>query len=345
MVAEQWEAEDVDALVFAECATVLDRLYERIAHRFERVEVRARARQYLMGLLEWVDRKNSWQVAEAIGEAGPQGVQRLLTTAVWDAEAVRDDLRRSVVEHLGDVASGVLIVDESGFLKKGAHSCGVAPQYCGTVGRGAHCQVGVFLGDASVRGMAFLDRALYLPRVWAEDHEHRAVAGVPEAVRFATKVILAQRLLARAFAVAVPARWVVADSLYGRAHTFRRGLEQQRQAHVVGVLPAQVVEHDGRRQRAAALAARLPADAWVRHSAGEGSHGPRVHDWACIRLSEETPVGMARWLLVRRALEDPAEQDVFRADGPSVVLKEFVCSDETCDCGRMANHGQLRSVV
>jgi len=315
MVAEQWDAEDPDALVLAECATVLDRLYERIAHRFGRAEVRARVRRYLMGLLERLDRKNGWQLAEAIGEGGPQGVQRLLTTAVWDAEAVRDDLRRYVVEHLGDVANGVLIVDETGFLKKGAHSCGVAPQYCGTVGRPANCQVGVFLGYASVKGVAFLDRALYLPRVWTEDRERCAAAGVPLEVRFATKVTLAQRLLVRAFTAAVPARWVVADSLYGRAHTFRRWLEQQRQAHVVGVLPAQVVEHDGRRQRASALAARLPAEAWVRRSAGEGSQGPRVHDWACIRLSEEVPSGLARWLLVRRALEDPTEQDFFRAYG------------------------------
>ena len=317
MVAEQWETEDVDALVLAQCATVVDRLYERIAHRFGRVEVRARVRRYVAGLLERLDRKNGWQLAEAIGEGGPQGVQRLLATAVWDAEAVRDDLRRYVIEYLGDVASGVLIVDETGFLKKGAHSCGVASQYCGTVGRSANCQVGVFLGYASATGMAFLDRALYLPRVWAEDDARRAVAGVPTQVRFATKVTLAQRLLARAFAAAVPARWVVADSLYGRAHAFRRWLEQQGRSHVVGLLPGQVVEHDGRRQRASALAARLPAEAWVRRSAGDGSQGPRVHDWACVRLSEAAPSGMARWLLVRRALEAPAEQDFFRAFGPA----------------------------
>jgi SRSO17 transposase len=160
MVAECWPDEDADALVLEQCAQVLDRLHERIAHRFRRVEVRARVRRYLAGLLERVDRKNGWQLAEVIGEAGPQGVQRLLTTAVWDADAVRDDLRRYVVEYLGDGPSGVLIVDETGFPKKGVCSCGVAPQYCGTLGRPANCQVGVFLGYASVHGMAFLDRAL-----------------------------------------------------------------------------------------------------------------------------------------------------------------------------------------
>src|SRR5690349_5032123 len=125
MVAEQWAQPDADALVLEECAAVFDRLYERIAHRFGRVEVRARVRRYMAGLLQRLDRKNGWQLAEAIGEAGPQGVQRLLTTAVWDAEAVRDDLRAYVVEHLGEETSGVLIVDETGFLKKGTHSCGV----------------------------------------------------------------------------------------------------------------------------------------------------------------------------------------------------------------------------
>jgi SRSO17 transposase len=311
-----WAPPDADALVLEECATVLDRLYERLAHRFGRVEVRARVRRYLAGLLQRLDRKNSWQVAEAIGEAGPQGLQRLLTTAVWDAEAVRDDLRAYVVEQLGDAASGVLIVDETGFLKKGTHSCGVAPQYCGPAGRTANCQVGVFLGYASARGIAFLDRALYLPQAWAHDAVRRAETGVPKDVRFATKSALAQRMLARAFAAAVPARWVVADSLYGRGHRFRRWLEQQEQAYVMGILPAQVVEYQGQRQRASALAAHLPAGAWVRRSAGEGSQGPRIHDWACVCLSEPASVGMARWLLVRRSLEDPCAQDDFRAYGP-----------------------------
>jgi SRSO17 transposase len=321
MVAEQWD-DDADGRVLEECATVLDRLHERIAHRFGRVEVRARVRRYMAGLLERVDRKNGWQVAEAIGEGGPQGIQRLLTTAVWDAEAVRDDLRRYVVEYLGDRASGVVIVDESGFPKKGAHSCGVAPQYCGTLGRSANCQVGVFLGYASAKGMAFLDRALYLPKVWAADQERRTASGVPPKVRFATKTVLAQDMLARAFAADVPARWVAADSLYGRGHRFRRWLEKQERAYVVGILPAQVVVYQGRRQRATAMAASLPPEAWVRRSAGDGSQGPRIHDWACVGLSEDAPVGMARWLLIRRTLTVVPEQDYFRAYGPADTTED-----------------------
>ena len=157
----------------------LDALHERIAHRFARAEVRERARRYLVGLLDRVERKNGWQLAEAIGECGAKGVQRLLNAAAWDADGVRDDLRDYVVEHLGDEASGVLIVDETGFLKKGTKSCGVARQYTGTAGDTVNCQVGVFLAYASERGAAFIDRALYLPREWAEDPDRRAEAGIP----------------------------------------------------------------------------------------------------------------------------------------------------------------------
>jgi SRSO17 transposase len=317
MVAECWDGDEDDVAIVRGGAAALDRLHERIAHRFGRAEVRARVRRYLRGLLARVERKNGWQLAEAIGEAGPQGVQRLLNAAAWDADAVRDDLRAYAVEHLGEEASGVLIVDETSFLKKGARSCGVAPQYAGTIGRSANAQVGVFLAYASSRGHAFIDRALYLPRSWTKDRARCTQAGVPREVTFATKVELAKRMLARAFTAAVPAGWVVADSFYGRAHGFRRWLEAEERPHVVGVLPAQVVEREGRRQRAQALAANLPATAWIPRSSGLGSQGERVHAWACVALSEEAPAGWRRWLLVRRALDDPSEVAYYRAFGPA----------------------------
>src|SRR5215217_7621009 len=156
-------------------------LHGRIASRFRRPEARARAGRYLAGLLAPVERRNGWQLAEALGERTPDGIQRLLRTARWDAEAVRDDLRAYVVEHLGD-PEAVLIVDETGFLKKGAKSVGVARQYSGTAGRIENCQIGVFLAYASPRGRAFVDRALYLPKVWAEDAARRAEAGIPPEV-------------------------------------------------------------------------------------------------------------------------------------------------------------------
>ena len=193
----------------------LGKLHARVARRFLRPEVRERARRYLAGLLGRVERKNGWQLAEQMGELGPQGAQRLLNAARWDADAVRDDLREYVVEHLGDEQSGVLVVDETGFLKKGEKSVGVARQYTGTAGRIENAQVGVFVAYyASEKGAAFVDRALYLPREeWADDPLRREEAGVPDEVRFATKGELAKEMLGRAFEAKVPARWVVADTV------------------------------------------------------------------------------------------------------------------------------------
>ena len=144
----------------------LDRLVERIAPRFRRVEPRRRAGAYLRGLLVPVERKNGWQLAEAAGDATPDGVQDFLARMRWDADQVRDDLRAYVVAHLGD-ADAVLVLDETGFVKKGSKSVGVQRQYWGTAGRIENCQIGVFLGYASRHGHALIDRALYLPEVWA----------------------------------------------------------------------------------------------------------------------------------------------------------------------------------
>ena len=294
----------------------LTALHARIAGRFVRPEVRARVRRYLGGLLGRVERKNGWQLAEAIGETGPQGVQRLLNAATWDAEGVRDDLRASVVEHLGDAASGVLILDETSFVKKGKQSCGVGTQYAGTVGGTANAQVGVFLASASAKGTAFVDRALYLPRAWTHDPARRVAAGIPAGVRFATKLTLAKRLLARAFAAGVPARWVAGDAAYGRSHAFRRWLEDRGRAYAVSVPLTHAVHRDGRRQTAAKWAAGLPAVAWRPRSAGTGVQGERVDAWACLPLEEATAPGWRRWLLVRRWAVDPDALAFYLAHGP-----------------------------
>jgi len=190
-------------------------------------------KRYLLGLLRRVERKNAWQLAEAVGERDPQGVQRLLNSAKWDADAVRDDLREYVMEHLGDEVSGVLIADEIGFLKKGEKSVGVARQNTGTAGDTVECQVGVFVAYASEKGVAFIDRALYLPEEWANDPKRRAEGGVPEEVAFANKLELAKRMLERAFEAGVPAKWVLADSFYGRSHEFRAWLEERGRAYAV----------------------------------------------------------------------------------------------------------------
>ena len=227
----------------------LGKLHRRIGHRFARSEARERVKRYLLGLLGRVERKNGWQLAEAIGERDPQGVQRLLNAAKWDADAVRDDLREYVVEHLGDERTGVLIVDETGFLKKGEKSVGVARQYTGTAGDTVNCQVGVFLAYSSEKGAAFLDRALYLPSAWTGDPVRRAEAGVPAELIFRNKIELAEEMLERAFEADVPTRWVVADSFYGRSHAFRVWLEERSRPYAVMVPKTNAVPLGGARRR------------------------------------------------------------------------------------------------
>jgi SRSO17 transposase len=294
----------------------LDTVHARIGGSFHRREMRERVRRYLVGLLGYVERKNSWQLAEAVGEAGPQGVQRLFTDADWDAEAVRDVLRTYVVEHLGDAASGVVVVDETGFLKKGTKSAGVARQYSGTAGRRENQQIGVFLLYASERGAAFLDRALYLPDEWVGDAARRAQAHIPGDVAFATKGELARELLARAFGAGVPARWVVGDTVYS-ADELRRWLEGQGRSYVLAVPQTHGLWTRGHQQTVEQLIAALPADAWTRLSAGEGSQGPRWYDWACLALPYAAASGKAHWLLARRSVSDPTKLAYYRVYGPA----------------------------
>jgi SRSO17 transposase len=294
----------------------LETLHARIAHRFRRAEARGRVKRYLAGLLDRVERKNGWQLAEHLGEAGPQGVQRLLNAADWDVDAVRDDLRVYVTEHLGD-PDGVLIVDETGFLKKGTKSVGVQRQYSGTAGRIENCQIGVFLGYASSQGRAFLDRELYLPQEWAQDPERRGEAGVPPAVSFATKPELAQQMLARAFAAGVPAAWVSGDEIYGNDGAFRHWLMAGNHPYVLAVSAHHPIWLAGQQERADRFIAALPAEAWAPRSAGTGSQGERLDDWACIQVPYESAVGTAHWLLARRSLSDPTALAYYRVFAPA----------------------------
>ena len=250
-------------------------------------------------------------------ESGPQGVQRLLNAADWDEEAVRDELRTYVVEHLED-KHAVLVVDETGFVKKGKKSVGVARQYSGTAGRRENSQMGVFLLYASAKGHAFVDRALYLPEEWTQDRVRCREAGVPESVSFATKGELAKPLLKRAFAAGVKADWVVADTVYGYDE-MRDWLESQHQKYVLAVPETHTVWSQGEPQPVGLLAALLPAEAWVPLSAGEGSQGPRLYEWAWLQLpyEREESQGWVSWLLIRRSLVDPSKRAYYRAWGPA----------------------------
>ena len=296
-------------------------LAERLAPRFARRDLRRRAEGYLRGLTGRVERKNSWQLAEAAGDATPHGLQRLLGRARWDADAVRDDLRAYVVDHLGE-PEGVLIVDETGFLKKGTKSAGVSRQYSGAAGRIENCQVGVFLAYRSGRGAAFLDRALYLPKAWAEDRPRRREAGIPEGVAFATKPQLARGMLRRALRAGVPARWVPADEVYGSDSEFRRLIERAGLGYVVAVTSAQRLFLGGCRGRVDAFADELPESAWRRLSCGAGAKGQRMYDWAVVELAARPGERFAKALLVRRSIAEPSERAYYLCRFPRGAAHE-----------------------
>ena len=302
-------------------AAELDEVAVTLAPRFERAEPRQRALRYLTGLLSAAERKNSWQLAELAGEATPDGMQRLLSTAHWDADAVRDDLVAYVLAHLAD-PNAVLVLDETGFVKKGTKSVGVAPQYCGTVGKIANCQIGVFLAYATPAGPVLLDRELYLHKAWATDPARRAEAGAPAEARCVPKPTLGKQLLERAFAAGVTARWVTADSIYGGDYKLRHYLEEREQPFVLAVQSTQRV---GLSTSAAQVVASRPADAWQRLSAGEGSQGPRWYDWVWIPMSWRFhPEGMAHWLLARRSVTKPDEIAYYFVFGPAHSILEQV---------------------
>lgn len=285
----------------------LERLQERIAGRFARSEPRARVREYVSGLVAGLERKNGWTLAERAGEVSPDGMQRLLRRADWDVDGVRDDVRDYVIEHLGD-REGVLIADDTGFLKKGTRSAGVQRQYSGTAGRTENCQVGTFLAYASARGHALVDRELYLPQSWTGDRDRCQLAGIPDDVEFTTKPRLAQRMLARAIDAGVPFAWFTADEAFGQVKYLRVWLEERDVFHVLATkCNDTLITADAGEQRADALIAELPPRAWRQLSAGAGAHGPREYDWARVPVRISWRPGRGHWLLARRSLSDPHE--------------------------------------
>jgi SRSO17 transposase len=298
----------------------LTEIAERIGPRFLRSEPRQQALADLQGLLSPVERKNSWQLAEQAGEPGPHKFQHLLGRAAWEADAGRDDLRAYVVEHLGD-PEGVLIVDETGFLKKGEHSAGVQRQYSGPAGRIENCQIGVFLAYTAARGHAFLDRALYVPAEWAGDSPRRNAAEIPEEIGFSTKPVLARQRIERALANGVPARWVSGDSVYGNDGKLRLWLEEHEMAHVLGVSGNHFVILGWKQQKVSTVAAPFLPDDWSRLSAGQGSKGPRGYEWAAVETNSLLE-GWARWLLVRRRLDNPQERAYYRVFAPAGTTLE-----------------------
>lgn len=298
----------------------LDALVELIAGRFVRVEPRRRVGAYLRGLLAGLERKNGWTLAEHAGAVSPDGMQRLLRTAGWDADGVRDDLREYVLTQLSG-PEGVWVIDETGFIKKGTRSAGVQRQYTGTTGKIDNCQLGVFLAYASSRGRALVDRELYLPTSWTENPDRCRQAGIPQEVGFATKPQLGVTMLSRAHAAGVLHGWVTADEIYGQNRTLRDWLAVHEVPFVLATRNDDTLPlSDGRRRLARSLVTHIPATAWERRSTGHGTQGPRLSDWATMDLDPAgLPAGWGHWLLIRRQIATTGtvpELAFYRCAGP-----------------------------
>jgi SRSO17 transposase len=295
---------DINAEVVEEWGGELRVVATRLGQYFARSEPRQRVMAYIQGLLSDIPRKNGWQLAEQAGETRPDGMQRLLSTSVWDADELRNELQAYLVEALGE-GDGVLVIDETGFLKQGKHSAGVKRQYSGTAGRVANCQVGVFLAYAGRDGQGLLDRELYLPREWTDDRQRCRAAGIPDDVRFATKPELAQQMIERAVRHGVPFGWVTGDTIYGGDRKLRLWLEDQQLPFVLAIAKDEPLWCGFRQVRADELVKTLPEQAWQRLSCGDGAKGPRLYDWGLVplpRLMQSAEICHA--LLVRRSLSD-----------------------------------------
>ncbi|MEU1827557.1 IS701 family transposase [Streptomyces abikoensis] len=304
---------------------VLAGLHARFASRFARSEPRGRALAYMRGLIAPLERKNGWTLAERAGDRLPIGMQRLLGEADWDADGVRDDVRGYVVETIGD-RDAVLIGDDTGFLKKGVRSAGVQRQYSGTAGRTENCQVGTFLAYASSKGRALIDRELYVPASWTDDRERCQDAGIPDEVPFATKTEHFKAMLNRAMEAGVPFAWVTADEAYGQSKSLRWWMEQRAVRHVMCVKTSDTVITRGMGERRVdELVAGLAPQAWKRLSAGKGSHGERMYQWARIPIRIWWENGHGHWVLARRSLKDPADIAYYVCYGPvGTRLKDLV---------------------
>ena len=290
----------------ASWAADLRELAAQLGQRVARAESRQRAIAYLHGWLRPIERKNGWHLAEQAGERHPDNFQHLLNRATWSPDAVRDDLRTSMVQHLGD-PQAVLIVDETGFLKKGTKSAGVARQHTGTAGKIENCQIGVLVAYASAKGRTLRDRELYLPKEWTADGTRCQEAGIPDHIGFQTKPQLARVMRERALEAGVPAQWVTGDAVYGHDGKLRLGLESRPQAYVLAVPANESVWQGFVQLRVKPLVDRFATAAWRRLSAGDGTKGPRWDDWALVPRNSPPCPGWQRWLLARRSLEMPTE--------------------------------------
>jgi SRSO17 transposase len=300
-------------------STEFSAVIDRIAPRFARGEPVRHAGELMLGLLSGLDRKNCWTIAEHRGDASPDGLQHLLSRAKWDAEAVRDDLRDYVIDAFSD-PNAVLILDETGDVKKGVHSVGVQRQYTGTAGRIENAQVAVYLTYAAPRGHALIDRALYLPKSWTADPDRCDDAAIPAAKRrFATKPTLAAALVDRAALAKVPAAWVAGDEVYGADPKLRAVIRSHGLGYVLAVAANRRMPTPAGRIRVDRLAAQLPKRAWQKHSAGLGARGLRMYSWAWVALLPEDDTDTGHHHLLIRRNDTTGELAYLRCYSPRPV--------------------------
>ncbi|MDR1090550.1 MAG: IS701 family transposase [Prevotella sp.] len=298
----------------------LANMMERIGENFSDRRGRQLAKQYVTGLMSTAERKNGWQLAETLGQKTPYAIQQFLYRGGWAADDLRDDLRTYVKDTLGD-SGGVLVVDETGFLKKGKKSAGVMRQYSGTAGRIENCQIGVFLTYAAPKGFAVIDRGLYLPKEWVEDIVRRREAGIPEGTEFTTKPKQALNMMKAAYRADTPFSWVTADSVYGDFRDIAMWLESISKGYVMAVSGKAYVWQGFRQHRVSTILSVLPDTGWERISSGAGSKGERYYDWLSIPINSPPVDGWKKSLLVRASTTN--RQDVraficFYPDGTSL---------------------------
>ncbi len=304
-------------------------LHERLTAYFARPEPRQHALLYLQAIVSEIPRKNSWQIAEHAKQARPYGMQRLLSRAVWDEEGVRNEARAFALHSLSPEGPGVahqapypmLVIDESGFPKRGTKSAGVQRQYCGATGQVDNCQVGVFLSYVTAQGHALIDRELYLPEDWITDAHRRQAAHIPETIVFQTKPELAGHMVQRAQSASLPIHWVVGDTVYGHSTDLRLWLEEQGFSYALAVPSQEVVcVQTPQGYRIAEVASIeqqvLDAQDWQRLSMSQGTKGERLFDWAIVPQVHRGTVDGRHWLVIRRCLDAPSEKAYYLVFAP-----------------------------
>jgi len=290
-------------------------LMQRLAPVFSRERAFINAQKYIKGLLGPVERKNGWQMAEYLGDKTPYAIQQFIYRGRFSADQMRDVGRSYVVDNIGD-EDGVIVIDETGFLKQGKKSCGVKRQYSGTAGRVENCQIGVFLTYASNKGHCPIDRRLYLPIEWANDTKRRKEAGVPEEIDFRTKPQLALRMIKEATAAKVPYRWVTGDCVYGDNRVIRAWLERNQKNYVLSLSSKEYIDDGKQYESVGNILKTLPAGDWFEASCGDGSKGARVYDWQKIEIAPPRMAGFKRWLLVRRSQVDKSDMQAYICFAP-----------------------------